>query len=135
VGLGLAGPDRAGCGTSNSKTRGKDAAKGRALRAVEFMSELKLRPTKREAGASRRRLALMRVNDRKDGLYFSVVIDGGASEPHPSRETRARSMGHSEIRQRKFGWCGRVRHPRAKLEQGWQRGDVMMYSHRNGQAK
>jgi hypothetical protein len=39
---------------SNSKTRGKGTAKGRPLRGLEFMSELKPRPTKREAGASRR---------------------------------------------------------------------------------
>jgi hypothetical protein len=53
-GWGLAEADRARCGASNSKTRGKGPAKGRPLRGLEFMSELKLRPTKREAGAPRR---------------------------------------------------------------------------------
>jgi hypothetical protein len=40
--------ERARWGASNSKTRGKCTAKGMPLRGIDFMSELKLRPTKKE---------------------------------------------------------------------------------------
>jgi len=69
--------------------------KGKPLRGVGFMSELKLRPTKREAGASRRLFTMSWLKPRPTKIL--EPFDGSRTRIRPIRDRGASCMGAAEL--------------------------------------